>query len=595
MGRQKHRAAVRRKEPWTTSQENIIELNEFKKSQQTKISLLPRSLAQEKYIDALKDPNVSVVFATGPAGTGKAQPLTAKIKTPSGWTTMGEIKPGDVVSTPDGKVAKVVEIFPQGEKETFIMEFRDGRKTECCGDHLWKTYYNQNKHPKLLTTSQLIECQKTHKRPHKIDLIEHELIDDIELPIHPYLLGALLGDGSLSHYPVIGFTSSDEYIIDKLNTICGDDGQFYHKPTTSYDFVYKNPNANKMQGRKGVFNTKLQHAINTLGLFGKKSNTKFIPDIYLRASKAQKLELLQGLMDTDGFASKKNQLVYTTVSKELCDNVVYLIRSLGGSASISYKTPTYMYKNQIKTGKLTYDVTICYNQKSKLVSLPKKKERLHDDCQYSINNTIAIKSITPSGMKECQCILIDSDDHLYITDEFIVTHNTMLATLAAIQQLKNKQIEKIIITRPAVSVDEQHGFLPGTLIEKMQPWVLPILDYFAPYYNKKQITNLIEHDVLEIAPLAYMRGRTFNNCFIIADECQNTLPSQMKMLLTRIGMGSKVVVTGDVEQHDRGFEQNGLRDILDRMQPHPSISVCSFGKKDISRHPLIETILDFYK
>lgn len=174
------------------------------------------------------------------------------------------------------------------------------------------------------------------------------------------------------------------------------------------------------------------------------------------------------------------------------------------------------------------------------------------------------------------------------------TGKTMLATLAAIQQLKNKHIEKIIITRPAVSVDEQHGFLPGTLIEKMQPWVLPILDYFTPYYNKKQITNLIENDVLEIAPLAYMRGRTFDNCFIIADECQNTLPSQMKMLLTRIGQGSKVVVTGDVEQHDRGFEQNGLRDILDRMHPHPGISVCHFSKKDISRHPLIETILDFY-
>jgi phosphate starvation-inducible PhoH-like protein len=175
------------------------------------------------------------------------------------------------------------------------------------------------------------------------------------------------------------------------------------------------------------------------------------------------------------------------------------------------------------------------------------------------------------------------------------TGKTMLATLAAIQKLKNKEIEKIIITRPAVSVDEQHGFLPGTLIEKMQPWVLPILDYFAPYYNKKQILSLIEHDVLEIAPLAYMRGRTFNNCFIIADECQNTLPSQMKMLLTRIGMGSKVVVTGDIEQHDRGFEQNGLRDILDRMRPHPGIAICSFNKRDINRHPLIETILDFYK
>lgn len=147
------------------------------------------------------------------------------------------------------------------------------------------------------------------------------------------------------------------------------------------------------------------------------------------------------------------------------------------------------------------------------------------------------------------------------------TGKTMLATISAVKMLKDETINKIIITRPAISVDEQHGFLPGSLIEKMQPWVLPILDYFYEYYSKKQVLNMIENDLIEIAPLAYMRGRTFRNAFIIADECQNTTVSQMKMLLTRIGTGSRIVVTGDMEQHDRGYEQNGLKISLTERAP----------------------------
>lgn len=175
------------------------------------------------------------------------------------------------------------------------------------------------------------------------------------------------------------------------------------------------------------------------------------------------------------------------------------------------------------------------------------------------------------------------------------TGKTMLATLSAVKMLKENSIDKIIITRPAVSVDEQHGFLPGTLIDKMQPWVLPILDYFYEYYSKKQVLTMIENNLIEIAPLAYMRGRTFRNSFIIADECQNTTVSQMKMLLTRIGPGSRIVVTGDMEQHDRGYEENGLKDFLDRVQPTAGIATCNFAKKDVERHPMIETILNFYQ
>lgn len=174
------------------------------------------------------------------------------------------------------------------------------------------------------------------------------------------------------------------------------------------------------------------------------------------------------------------------------------------------------------------------------------------------------------------------------------TGKTMLATAAAIQMLNDGDVDRIVITRPAISVDEQHGFLPGTLIEKMQPWVLPILDYFYEYFCKKDVLSMMENGVIDISPLAYMRGRTYKNSFIIADEFQNSTPNQMKMLLTRIGENSKIVVTGDIAQHDRGFEQNGLKDFIDRFKSHNKIEVCYFSSTDVERHPIITDILKLY-
>ena len=175
------------------------------------------------------------------------------------------------------------------------------------------------------------------------------------------------------------------------------------------------------------------------------------------------------------------------------------------------------------------------------------------------------------------------------------TGKTLLATQAGIQALKQGDVKRIVITRPAVSVDEQHGFLPGTLVEKMQPWILPILDYFYEYYSKAQVATMIEQGVIDIVPLAFMRGRTFHNSWIIGDECQNSTPNQMKMLLTRIGNNSKIVVTGDIQQHDRGFETNGLKDIMERANGIDGMAVCKFSKSDVERHPIIESILDIYR
>ena len=175
------------------------------------------------------------------------------------------------------------------------------------------------------------------------------------------------------------------------------------------------------------------------------------------------------------------------------------------------------------------------------------------------------------------------------------TGKTMLAVQMGIQKFDNGEIDKIVITRPAVSVDEQHGFLPGTLEQKMAPWTRPIFDVFEEHWTPKQVEALLENKEIEIAPLAYMRGRTFKNCWIVADEMQNATPEQMKMLLTRIGVGSKIVVTGDLAQHDRGFNNNGLKDFTDRLTTTPQTIGCvHFTKQDVERHPVVIDVLNLY-
>ena len=176
------------------------------------------------------------------------------------------------------------------------------------------------------------------------------------------------------------------------------------------------------------------------------------------------------------------------------------------------------------------------------------------------------------------------------------TGKIMISTLAGIRALQNHTIDKFVVTRPAVSVDEQHGFLPGTLQEKMAPWTRPIFDIFEEYYNPNQIEYMLGDNKIEIAPLAYMRGRTFKNSFIIADEMQNATDSQMKMLLTRIGEGSKLVVTGDLAQHDRGYESNGLKSFTERLSRLGAtrIRCVMFGDGDIERHPVVEEVLKLY-
>jgi phosphate starvation-inducible PhoH-like protein len=175
------------------------------------------------------------------------------------------------------------------------------------------------------------------------------------------------------------------------------------------------------------------------------------------------------------------------------------------------------------------------------------------------------------------------------------TGKTYLAVQKAIKDLKAGFIDKIVITRPAVSVDEKHGFLPGDLNKKMEPWTRPIFDVFEEYYSPREIKSMLEENVLEIAPLAYMRGRTFKNCTIIFDESQNTTPSQMKMALTRIGENCRMFVTGDLKQSDFK-EMNGLHDFFNKIDGYHSsgIAVTRFTCEHIERAAIVEEVLRFY-
>ena len=181
---------------------------------------------------------------------------------------------------------------------------------------------------------------------------------------------------------------------------------------------------------------------------------------------------------------------------------------------------------------------------------------------------------------------------------------TMFACLQAIQELKSGNINKIILTRPIVPVEEEElGFLPGNLVKKMDPWTRPIFDIFSEFYQQHDIENMIHCGILEISPLAYMRGRTFKRSFIIADEMQNSTPNQMLMLTTRIGDKSKLVITGDLKQSDRTVN-NGLLDIIEKLKTYKqtakesrkivNVELIEMGSNDIQRSPIVSQILEIY-
>jgi len=232
----------------------------------------------------------------------------------------------------------------------------------------------------------------------------------------------------------------------------------------------------------------------------------------------------------------------------------------------------------------------------------RKAARQHSN---NYNNVVDIKpfqkqknvNILPRNKNQEQYVLklLDETKDIVFGIGPAGTGKTLLAVQVAVKLFKEGKVDKIIVTRPAVSVDEDLGFLPGTLEQKMAPWTRPIFDVLREYFDARQIEGMITEGIIEIAPLAYMRGRTFKNAFILADEMQNATPNQMKMLLTRLGENSQMAVTGDLAQADR-LKDNGLINFTKLLKNADTsyIDIVNFGQGDIERHDAVKEVLKVY-
>ena len=244
--------------------------------------------------------------------------------------------------------------------------------------------------------------------------------------------------------------------------------------------------------------------------------------------------------------------------------------------------------------------------------LSKRKSRLLYQPEQKVeNNIVSINTYYNTKKRAVQLLPKTLNQETYInlltdTNKLIIfatgpagTGKTMLAMLAGIRALREGSVTKIVLTRPAVGVDdEQHGFLPGDLNQKMEPWTRPLFDVLLEYYDKKEVARMLDEQIIEISPLAFMRGRTFKNAWIIADEMQNATPNQMKMLLTRLGENSKMIVTGDTRQADRTDPDNGLLDFKALVEDYKNcqyIAGVELTGRDIQRHPAVKEVLRVYR
>ena len=204
--------------------------------------------------------------------------------------------------------------------------------------------------------------------------------------------------------------------------------------------------------------------------------------------------------------------------------------------------------------------------------------------------------VSPKGKNQQKYLEVISNKELVFGIGPAGTGKTYLAVAAAVNELITGKVEKVVVTRPAVEAGEKLGFLPGDLSQKVDPYLRPLYDALFQTLGFKETNKLIENNIIEIAPLAFMRGRTLNKSFIILDEGQNTTPEQMKMFLTRFGYGSKVIVTGDLTQIDLPKDiTSGLIHALDILRELKDVGVVRFSSKDVARHSLVQKIVEAYE
>ena len=360
-------------------------------------------------------------------GSGKAQPLYSKILTKDGFRQIIELQVGDRVFGEDGQLHDLIGIFPQGKQEIYEIEFSDRTTTRSTEDHLW----NIKKYDGTFKTIPLKEILKRglfsaegDKKRWKFCIPITKPINfsiSPELKIPPYVMGLLIGDGCFQKNGSILFSNSEKDILDKIELLMPE----YHlvkidssKKRCDYRVI---PNEIIFDNRE--IRNHLIYNLKKYGLLGKKSFDKFIPKEYIYNSIENRLEILRGLMDSDGEVIN-SQYIFSTTSKKLLENIVFIIQSFGGTATISVRHTKYSYKGEKRNGRKSY--RIYFKLPKEILPFSSNKH-----CSKYKKGVVAphrsIRKITKIGFEECVCIKTSNPSSLYLTDNMIVTHNTSWA------------------------------------------------------------------------------------------------------------------------------------------------------------------------
>jgi len=356
----------------------------------------------------------------GRPAEGKSQPLTSKVLLKNGeFVNMGDLSLGDDLASVDGKESKVYGIYPQGKRVVYEITFADGRKTKADGEHLWKVGCKYWDDYRIMTTLQLIAFRKKAKRYGNTLYIR---TFDGKFGINgggrlSYLLGALLGARGFTA-PTPTFSSMDEDVIERVRNCL---------PKNHTLIKVKDSNSGKADcfSISGFYKNLVTQYLRVLGLWGLKSENKFIPPVLLQGCRNSRIALLQGLMDTDGAVSS-NRVTFSSSSLQLVKDVQTLVRSLGGKSKLQQvRKTTYKDHYSISVILDRNEIFYCERKRNKV-----KSYTAHDSCN------LRILDIQESGKEECQCIAVTHDSRLYITDDYIVTHNTFQMLYSAMNVWK---------------------------------------------------------------------------------------------------------------------------------------------------------------
>ncbi len=448
---------------------------------------------------------------------GRAQPVDTPVLTPQGFRPIGSLAVGDLVVGSDGRPTLVLGVYPQGNKDVYRVTAQDGASTLACGEHLWRVFTRGDRRRdnggRNLETSQMIgRLRAAHYHRYELPLVGTVQFPDQEVPMDPYALGLLLGDGCITTATTPGFTTRDAELAAALDAALPG-VTLLRKDEMNY--VVRRTNATR--GGLRVANP-ITVILRELGLAGTRSHSKFVPSVYLQNSVEVRLAVLQGLLDSDGGPVRQRgrtrRIQYTTCSDQLREDVIFLVRSLGGVAYTRTRAalgriPGFANGRPVPYRHDAHVIDIRLPSGTQPFRLSRKAEAYGADgggrpMRY-------IHAIDHVGSADCVCIAVSAQDSLYVTEDFLVTHNTL------------------------------------------------------------------------------------NDAFIILDEAQNTSAEQMKMFLTRLGFGSKMVVTGDVTQVDLpSGQRSGLREVQQILDGVQDVAFCHLTSHDVVRHKLVGRIVAAY-